>query len=69
MSDEREKPKRVMVTTRKFHTIRGVEHTDGEVYEVDEADVDNLVNQGMVVAPDAPAPAPQPPQPLEPMTT
>ena len=58
-----------MVTTRKFHTIRGVEHTDGEVYEVDEADVANLVAQGMVVDPAAPPVEPKPSEPVEPMTT
>ena len=76
MSDEqqdRPEPKRVMVTTRKFHTLRGVEHTDGETYEVDEDQVQNLLAQGLITNPDLPPPPPPAEpgtsHPVEPMTT
>jgi hypothetical protein len=70
MSDERDPPKRVMVTTRKFHTLRGLEHPEGEVYEVDADQVANLLAQGLITDPAAPPEtAPAPSQPVEPMTT
>jgi hypothetical protein len=38
----------VRVKTLRLHTHRGDEHQEGHIYEVDEADVDNLVAQRMV---------------------
>ena len=60
---------KVSVTSKKFHSLHGEEHAEGEVYDVDADQVDNLVAQGMVTAPDAPPPAPRESQPVEPMTT
>jgi len=60
----------VSVTALKYHTHAGAEHHDGDVYDVDAVDVDNLIAQGMVKLTDAPPPPPaKPSQPVEPMTT
>lgn len=64
-----EKPTTVTVTARQYHTLHGEEHQVGEKYAVDAADVSNLVAQGLVDAPAAPAAAPKASQPVEPMTT
>lgn len=66
MSDDT--PTRVRVTTKKYHTHKGDAHDCGDVYEVDPADVANLVGQGLVEAPAEPAPPAKPSQPVEPMT-
>lgn len=59
----------VSVTARKYHTLRGVEHNEGDVYEVDAADVDNLVAQGMVAPQPAPPAPPRESQPVTPLTS
>lgn len=47
MADE--KPVKVKVEALKFHSNSGADYQVGDTYEVDEAAVDNLVNQGMAV--------------------
>lgn len=59
----------VKVTAKKYHTHQGKEHHEGDAYNVDSADVENLVAIGMVAAPAAAAPAAKKSQPVEPMTT
>jgi hypothetical protein len=60
---------KVTVTTVKYHTREGETYNTGDTYEVDASDVGSLVAQGLVTAPEAPAPEPKPSQPVDPMTT
>ena len=60
----------VSVTTLRYHTHAGAEHHEGDVYDVDAANVDNLIAQGMAKrTTEPPAPPAKPSQPVEPMTT
>ena len=47
MSDDKEQPT-TTVKTLKFHTHQGEEHQEGDVYEAADADLMNLVAQGLV---------------------
>lgn len=59
----------VSVTAKKYHTLNGAAYDAGCTYDVEDDQVDNLVNQGMVSVPDAPPAEPNASQPVEPMTT
>lgn len=54
-----DKPVTVKVETLKYHTNAGKEYQVGDTYDVDEAAVENLVNQGMAVRSDRVAVAKQ----------
>jgi hypothetical protein len=41
------KAKTISVTALKYHTHQGKEHQEGSTYDVDEAQVENLIAQGM----------------------
>jgi hypothetical protein len=41
------KAKKVSVTALKFHTLDGTDHAEGDTYDVDADQVENLVAQGM----------------------
>jgi len=59
----------VTVTALKFHSCNGADHAAGSTYDVEADQIDNLVAQGMVAAPEAPPQPVKPSQPVEPMTT
>jgi hypothetical protein len=40
----------ITVTAYRPHTHRGEQHQPGDVYEIEQEDLDSLVGQGMVVA-------------------
>jgi hypothetical protein len=67
MADE--KPQMVTVKALKYHTGHGKEHAEGSTYDVEASQVDNLVAQGMVAAPEAPPAPKRASQPVEPITT
>jgi len=65
MADEK-----VSVTALKYHTHGGEAHEEGDAYDVDAADVDNLVAQGMAKPThEVAAPTAKSSHPVEPMTT
>jgi hypothetical protein len=64
-----EKPKTIKVKTLAYHTAGGDVHDVDDLYDVDEAALENLLGQGLVVrAEDAPAPV-KASKPVKPMTT
>ena len=58
-AEHADKPKTVKVEALKYHTTAGTAYEVGDTYEVPEAGVDNLVNQGMAVRVDRAAVAKQ----------
>ena len=60
----------VKVETLAWHTGQGNHYEIGDVYELEERDADNVVSQGKARRlDDGTAPAGNPSQPVEPMTT